>query len=57
MKIMADRDFEIESRLNSDSFVEDLKAEWNAKLKLKSKNLFLNLLSQWYLKKMKKHAI
>ena len=27
MKIMADRDFEIESRLSSDSFVEDLKTE------------------------------
>lgn len=34
MKIMADRDFEIESRLNSNSFVEDLKAEWNAKTKI-----------------------
>lgn len=34
MKIMVDRDFEIESRLSSDSFVEDLKTEWDTKTKL-----------------------
>ena len=31
MKIMADRDFEIESRINSDRFVEDLKDAWDVK--------------------------
>ena len=31
MKIMADRDFEIEERLNSNRFVEDLKDAWDLK--------------------------
>ena len=33
MKIMADRDFEIESRINEDIFSADLELEWNMKSK------------------------
>ena len=31
--MLADRDYEIETRVNSDRFIEDLKNEWNSKTK------------------------
>ena len=51
MKIMADRDFEIESRLNSDSFLEDLKAEWNAKTKLEKQEFISKFIESMALEK------
>ena len=51
MKIMADRDFEIESRLNSDSFVEDLKAEWNAKTKIEKQEFISKFIESMVLEK------
>lgn len=51
MKIMADRDFEIESKLNSDSFVEDLKAEWNAKTKLEKQEFISKFIESMALEK------
>ena len=51
MKIMADRDFEIESRLNSDSFVEDLKEEWNAKTKLEKQEFISKFIESMELEK------
>lgn len=51
MKIMADRDFEIESRLNSDSFVEDLKEEWNAKTKLEKQEFISKFIESMALEK------
>ena len=51
MKIMADRDFEIESRLNNDSFVEDLKAEWNAKTKLEKQEFISKFIESMVLEK------
>ena len=51
MKIMADRDFEIESRLNSDSFVEDLKTEWNTKTKLEKQEFISKFIESMVLEK------
>lgn len=51
MKIMADRDFEIESKLNSDSFVEDLKVEWNAKTKLEKQEFISKFIESMALEK------
>ena len=51
MKIMADRDFEIESRLNSDSFVEDIKTEWNAKTKLEKQEFISKFIESMVLEK------
>ena len=51
MKIMADRDFEIESRLNSDSFVEDLKIEWDTKTKLQKQEFISKFIESMVLEK------
>lgn len=51
MKIMADRDFEIESRLNSDSFVDDLKAEWNTKTKIEKQEFISKFIESMILEK------
>ena len=51
MKIMADRDFEIESRLNSDSFVEDLKTEWDTKTKLEKQEFISKFIESMVLEK------
>ena len=51
MKIMADRDFEIESRLNSDSFVEDLKTEWNTKTKIEKQEFISKFIESMILEK------
>ena len=51
MKIMADRDFEIESRLNSDSFVEDLKTEWNTKTKIEKQEFISKFIESMVLEK------
>lgn len=51
MKIMADRDFEIESRLSSDSFVEDLKTEWDTKTKLEKQEFISKFIESMVLEK------
>lgn len=51
MKIMADRDFEIESRLNSDSFVEDLKTVWNTKTKIQKQEFISKFIESMILEK------
>lgn len=51
MKIMADRDFEIESRLNNDSFVEDLKTVWNTKTKLEKQEFISKFIESMVLEK------
>ena len=51
MKIMADRDFEIESRLNSDCFVEDLKTKWNTKTKLEKQEFISKFIESMVLEK------
>ena len=51
MKIMANRDFEIESRLNSDSFVEDLKTEWNTKTKIEKQEFISKFIESMILEK------
>ena len=57
MKIMADRDFEIESRLNSDSFVEDLKTEWNTKTKLEKQEFISKFIESMVLEKDEENDI
>jgi site-specific DNA recombinase len=51
MKIMADRDFEIESRLNEESFVEDLKAQWNMKTKTEKQEFISKFIESMILEK------
>ncbi|MCF0125827.1 MAG: recombinase family protein [Clostridia bacterium] len=51
MKIMADRDFEIESRLNSGTFIEDLKTEWNIKTKLEKQEFISKFIESMILEK------
>lgn len=49
MKIMADRDFEIESKINDSIFSADVEFEWNVKFKIMidtCKQLFYNNLRQ-----------
>lgn len=49
MKIMADRDFEIESKINDSIFSADVEFEWNIKFKIMidtCKQLFYNNLRQ-----------
>ena len=55
MKIMADRDFEIESRLNSDSFVENLKTEWNTKNKIEKQEFISKFIESMILEKIEEN--
>ena len=57
MKIIADRDFEIESRLNSDSFVEDLKTEWNTKTKLEKQEFISKFIESMVVEKDEKNQL
>lgn len=55
MKIMADRDFEIESRLNSASFVENLKTEWNTKNKIEKQEFISKFIESMILEKIEEN--
>ena len=51
MKIMADRDFEIESRINQNIFIDDLKDKWNSKTKTEKQEFISKFIESMVLEK------
>ena len=51
MKIMADRDFEIESRINQNTFIDDLKDKWNSKTKTEKQEFISKFIESMVLEK------
>lgn len=51
MKIMADRDFEIESKINDNIFTTDLEFEWNMKSKIEKQEFISKFIESMIIEK------
>ena len=51
MKIMADRDFEIESKINEERFSSDLELQWNMKSKLEKQEFISRFIESMIIEK------